>query len=138
MDILQIGADILSEKLGLSVDSSTIQSALSGLLGDGNGGLDLSGLMSNMMSSGGLASVASSWLGDGENSPIDADSIMSLLGESKISDFASQLGIDGGQAVSGLSEALPQMMDKASSGGNLLDAVGGAEGLLGAAKSFFS
>ena len=35
MEILQLGAQLLSEKLGLEVDTDTIASALSGLLGDG-------------------------------------------------------------------------------------------------------
>jgi hypothetical protein len=33
---------------------------------------------------------------------------------------------------------LPQLVDKASSGGNLLESAGGLDGLLGAAKSFLS
>ena len=37
-----------------------------------------------------------------------------------------------------MADVLRQMMDKASSGGSLLDMAGGAEGLLGAAKGFFS
>jgi hypothetical protein len=43
MDILQYGADLLGEKLGLSIDKATIQEALSSLMGDGKGGID--GLM---------------------------------------------------------------------------------------------
>ena len=33
MDILQYGADLLSEKLGLSIAKATIQEALSSLMG---------------------------------------------------------------------------------------------------------
>jgi uncharacterized protein YidB (DUF937 family) len=136
MDILQLGAQLLSEKLGLTVDTDTIASALSGLLGDGQGNIDLAALAGKMAGSGDLGSIVNSWLGDGANSSISADSLLSLLGESQISDFASKLGTDTGSAAAGLADVVPQLMDQASSGGSLLEAAGGLGGLMGAAKSF--
>jgi uncharacterized protein YidB (DUF937 family) len=136
MDIVQMGAQMLSEKLGVQVDADTVSGALSSLLGDGQGNIDLAALTSKLASSGDLASVVGSWLGDGSNSPISASSLQSLLGEDAVADFASRLGTDPTAAANGLADVLPQMVDKASSGGNLLDAAGGLDGLLGAAKSF--
>ena len=136
MDIIQMGAEQLSKQLGLNVDTNTIMSALSGLLGDGAGNLDLAGLAGKMASSGELGSLVNSWLGDGANSPISAESILGLLGESKVADFASQVGTDTGSAANGLADVLPQIMDQASSGGSPLEAAGGLGGLMGAAKSF--
>ena len=138
MDILQLAAQLLSDKLGLQVDPDTVTRALSGLLGDGQGNIDLAGLASKMASSGEFGSLVNSWLGDGANSPISADGILSLLGESRVSDFASTLGTDTGSAATGLADVLPQLMDKASSGGSLLESAGGLDGLMGAAKSFLS
>lgn len=138
MDILKMGAEMLMQKLGSSVDLDTMMSALSGLLGNGEGGVDLAGLASNMMSSGDLGSMVTSWLGDGDNKNISADSLMSLLGENKIADFAGKVGVDTSTAASGLSDVLPTMIDRASSGGSLLDSVGGADDLLGMAKNLFS
>ena len=138
MDIVNMGVELLTEKLGLSVDPDTVQAALSGLLGDGQGGIDLAGLSQKMLSSGGLTDIVGSWLGDGGNAGIDAGQILSLLGEGKVAEFASQVGTDTDSAASGLSQVLPELMDKASSGGELLDSLGGAGGLLGAAKSFLS
>ncbi len=137
MDIIKIGTDILANLLGDSVDRDQIANALTGLLGDGKGGIDLAALAGKMASSGDLSSVLGSWLGDGDNSGISPDSIAALLGNANIADFASKLGIDASTAASGLAEALPQMMDKSSSAGSLLDSVGGVDGLLGAAKSLF-
>lgn len=137
MDLIEMGAQLLSEKLGLNVDPTTITAALGQLLGDGQGNLDLAGLASRMTEGGGLEAVLGSWLGDGANSPISADSVMSLLGEGRVSDFASQVGTDTGSAAQGLSEVLPQLMDKASSGGNLLASAGGLGGLMNAAGSLF-
>lgn len=138
MDIMQLGASLLSEKLGINLDVDQITSALSGLLGDQNGQIDFAGLAGKMASSGELKNIIGSWLGDGANAPISADSLMNILGSDKVAAFASQIGTDTPTAADGLADVLPQMMDKASSGGSLLDMAGGASGLLGAAKSLFS
>lgn len=137
MDILRMGAELLSEKAGIAVDTDTVVKALSDLLGDGQGNLDLGAITQKLASSGGLSSVVSSWLGDGGNSPISADSIKDLLGEESVSNFASKLGTDADSAAGGLADVLPQMVDKASSGGSLLEAAGGIGGLMGAAQSLF-
>ena len=136
MDLMKLGTELLSSKLGSGVDGDSLTSALSGLLGGSDGNIDVAGLASKMSANSDLGNVLSSWLGDGENSPISADKITGLLGDSNIADFASKLGLDSSTAASGLAEALPQLMDKASSGGSLLDSLGGVGGLMDAAKSF--
>ena len=138
MDIIELGTELLSDKLGLQVDAQTIASALSGLLGDGQGNIDLAGLASKMASSGELGDIVSSWLGDGANTGISADTILGLLGESQVADFASSVGTDTNSAAAGLADVLPEMVDKASAGGKLLESVGGLGGLMGAAKGFLS
>jgi uncharacterized protein YidB (DUF937 family) len=138
MDINELGAQLLSEKLGVQLDNETISQALSSLLGDGQGGIDLAGLASRMASSGELGNILNSWLGDGANDAISADSLLQLLGENSVSDFASRLGTDTGNAAESLAAVLPQMVDRASSGGSLLESAGGLGGLLNAAKSFLS
>jgi uncharacterized protein YidB (DUF937 family) len=138
MDILEMGASLLSEKLGTDIDTGSITAALGGLLGGADGQIDIAGLVSRMSTNADLGSLVSSWLGDGANQAFSADGVAELFGGDRIASFAEQLGVDGDAAAGGLAEVLPEMIDKASSGGNLLDAVGGAEGLLGAAKSFFS
>jgi uncharacterized protein YidB (DUF937 family) len=135
MDLIELGAQLLSENSGISTDAQGITKALTGLLGDKEGNIDLAGLASKMASSGELGNIVSSWLGDGTNSAISAESILGLFGENQIADFASKLGTDSGTAAGGLADVLPQLMDKSSSGGSLLDSLGGAGGLMGAAKS---
>lgn len=137
MDIMEMGASLLSEKLGMDVDPSTVSSALSGLLSNADGQIDFAGIASKMASSGDLSAIVGSWLGDGENSPISADSLTSIFGSDKLAEFAGKLGTDAGTAGNSLADVLPQLMDKSSSGGSLLEMAGGASGLLGAAKSFF-
>ena len=123
MDIVQLGAQLLSDRLGVQIDTATVASALSKLLGDGQGNIDLA------------ESVEGRAL---TNGGISADKIPGLLGENELADFASRVGTDTGTAAAGLAEVIPQLMDKASSGGSLRDAAGGLGGLMGAAKSFLS
>jgi uncharacterized protein YidB (DUF937 family) len=137
MDIIEMGASLLSQKLGMDIDPNAVASALNSLLSNAKGELDLAGLAGKMAASGDLGSIVGSWLGDGANAPISAESLASIFGSDKMGEFASQLGTDSATAASGLAEVLPQMMDKASSGGSLLNMVGGADGLLGAARSLF-
>jgi len=138
MDVLQLGVQLMSEKLGTQIDVDTASTALSSLLGDGQGGIELAGITGRMASTGDFGDILGSWLGDGANSPISAESVQTLLGSEQLSVFASQIGTDSGSAAAGLAELLPQLIDKSSAGGSLLEAAGGVDGLLGAAKSFLS
>jgi uncharacterized protein YidB (DUF937 family) len=57
-----------------------------------------------------------------------------MFGDSTIGDFASKLNLDKSAATDGLAGMLPGLIDGSSKGGSLLDAVGGAGGLLGMAS----
>ena len=132
MDLKNLAAQLLKDKLGADIDTSKAGDALEGLLGGGGLG-DLVGKFTN----GGLAEQAKSWLGDGENAVVSADQIKEALDVDQIKGFADKLGLDEGGAADALSNFLPGLLDKASSGGNLLDKVGGLGGLAGMAKKFF-
>lgn len=138
MDITAIATKLLNDNMGLSLDSAQVSAALSGLIGDGQGGVDLAGLAAKMGQNGDLGALLGTWLGDGANASLSADSLTQIFGQADISRFAGQLGVDPATASRGLADALPQIMDQASSGGNLLESVGGVGGLMGAAKSLFS
>ncbi len=138
--ILKLGASAFmksnqSGEAGSNLNPDVLMSALSNLIG-GEGGFDIASLMSKMQGSD-LLGMAQSWLGDGDNQAIDVNQIMSLFGSDKIAAFASQLGMSESEAAGGLSDAVPQMIDNASSGGSILDSVGGLEGAMGLAGKFF-
>ncbi len=137
MDILKLGASLLMDKLG-SGDGNLddITSAFGNLLSDENGNLDLGNIVSGLQEKG-LGSVVESWLGDGENDAISGDQVMELFGSERISQIASQLGSDEGSLLDALSDALPQVVDNASSGGSLLDSIGGLEGAWNMARKLF-
>jgi uncharacterized protein YidB (DUF937 family) len=143
VNLLKMGATMFinskqSGDTGSGLDIGNLTSALSGLAGgdSGNDGFGLGALLSKM-DSGGLSAVVKSWLGDGNNEAISPDQITNILGADKISEFASKLGLSNEEAAGGLSEALPQMVDKASSGGSLLDSIGGVSGAIGMASKLF-
>ncbi len=143
-DIINMGSKLLQDKVGDNVDANSIQDALSGLLSNEEGGFDLSNILSSLTGdsddgeSGGLADIVSSWIGSGENKSIDSGMLGNLLGSDKISEFAEKLGVDPDTAASGLADALPNMVDKATpEGDSLLDQVGGLDGLMSMAGKLF-
>ncbi len=139
-NLLEMGAKVFSKSdlsgdAGTNLDLSSLTSALSELTG-GDGGFDLGGLLQKF-ESGGLADMVTSWLGDGENAGISPDQISNILGSDKLSEFAAKLGLSPDEAAGGLSDALPQMVDKASSGGSILDSIGGLQGAMDIAGKLF-
>lgn len=141
-DLLKMGASAFmnsqrSGEAGSGLDLGSLTSAFSSLTGDSEeGGLDIGSLLGRMQE-GGLADMAQSWLGDGDNQAIESNQITEMFGADKISEFASRLGVSEDEAVGGLQDALPQMVDNASSGGSLLDSIGGISGALNMAGKLF-
>jgi len=115
MDLMKMGMDLLGDKLG---DAGGIMEALGGLTG--GDGLDLGGI-ADKLKQGGLGDQVDSWMGDGDNLPVSADQVKEAVGEDKLSEMAGKLGVDSDGAADKLSQLLPTVMDKASSGGNLLE-----------------
>lgn len=140
-DLLKIGATAfinskMSGNAGSGLDLSSLVSAISSLTGDSEkGGLDL-GEIVNKMQNGNMGELVQSWLGDGENEPIEDNQVKEMFGSDRISEFASRLGLSQEEAVGGLRDALPQMVDKASSGGSLLD-IDGISNVIDLASKFF-
>ncbi len=138
--LLKLGARLFSES-GTNAGhlaQDEIVDALSSLLGgnpDGSG-IDLGALLENLNSAG-LMELAQSWLGDGDNAPIANDQLTRVFGQEKIDVFARQLGLPPTDAESGLTQAIPGMVDNASRGGTLLELTGGPEGLLGMVSKLF-
>ena len=129
---MNLATGLLAKKLG--GNNAAIGGVLNSLLGQGQTA-DLGSLVSGFKEKG-MGDVAESWLGDGENAPVSADQLKDVLGAEKITQAAAELGTDEDSLLGGLQDALPQLVDKASSGGSLLDSVGGIGGLAGMAKKF--
>ena len=81
-----------------------------------NGGLQ--GLVQTFQQ-GGLGEIVNSWVSQGQNLPISAEQIQSVLGGSSLSSIASQLGVSQEQASGSLASMLPQLIDSLTPNGNV-------------------
>jgi len=137
MDLMKMGQQLLADKMGDKAGG--IMDALSGLTG---GNLDMGSLMGKLKE-GGLGSQVESWMGDGDNEPVSAEQLKSALGEEQMAAASEKMGVDADSAAQQMSEALPDLADKFSGGGSLLDSsglmdkLGGASGALDMAKGLF-
>ena len=79
----------------------------------------------------GLGSVASSWVGTGENMPISADQIHQVLGSDQVKALAAKVGVSPDQASSAIAQLLPGIVDKLTPNGevpahnNVMEMLGG-------------
>ena len=83
-----------------------------------NGGL--TGIL-DKFKQGGLAEQAASWVGKGENMPISAEQISSVLGNGAIAEMAAKFGIDPDTLSSQIAEHLPTVVDKLTPDGEVND-----------------
>jgi uncharacterized protein YidB (DUF937 family) len=67
----------------------------------------------------GLGAVVSSWISTGQNLPISAEQIQSVLGNEHVRAFAEKAGVSPEQASSVLAECLPGLIDKLTPNGQL-------------------
>ena len=136
-DLLKVSAALIQGNsddatTGLNVDDIT--KALDGLVGDGQGGVNLLPFVSGLGENG-LGAIVGSWLANGENETITIEQITTLLGSDKVAEFASQLGLSEESAGRALAETIPQLVNIATSGeGGIMDEMlaqaGGPQGAM--------
>ncbi|MDD2742681.1 MAG: YidB family protein [Rhodocyclaceae bacterium] len=68
---------------------------------------------------GGLGDIVNSWVSTGQNLPISAEQIQSVLGGSTLGNIASQLGLSSEQASGSLASMLPQLIDSMTPNGQV-------------------
>jgi uncharacterized protein YidB (DUF937 family) len=95
----------------------------------------LGGLVSSFNNAG-MGDVVKSWIGTGQNLPISATQVTQVLGSGTVTQIATQLGMNQGQAGDLLSKVLPHVVDQLTpqgqvhadhnSGGDLLNSALGA------------
>jgi uncharacterized protein YidB (DUF937 family) len=98
--------------------NAALLNAVIGMLGQGGGGGGaagglggLGGLVSKMQQSG-LGDVVGSWVGTGQNMPVQPDQLGAALGHDTISSMAGQLGMNNNDLLGQLAQMLPQVVDK--------------------------
>jgi uncharacterized protein YidB (DUF937 family) len=78
----------------------------------------VSGLVSQFQSAG-LGEHVASWVGTGDNLPIDAASIQTALGTPVIASLAAKFGVDPATASQLLAQHLPGVVNAATPGGQV-------------------
>ena len=81
-----------------------------------NGGL--SGILEKLKASG-FAEQVASWVGTGENLPISAEQISSVLGSGAIAEMAAKFGITPEVLSSKIAQYLPVIVDKMTPDGEV-------------------
>jgi uncharacterized protein YidB (DUF937 family) len=81
-----------------------------------NGGL---GGILDKFKEGGLAEQAASWVGKGENMPISAEQLSSVLGSDAIAGMAAKFGISPETLSAQIAEHLPTVIDKMTPDGEV-------------------
>jgi uncharacterized protein YidB (DUF937 family) len=94
--------------------------ALAPLLGSLLSGGGLQELLSQFQAQG-MGSKTSSWLSPGENEPLTGEEVRQVVGEDKVREAASRLGVSEDEAASDLAELIPKIVDNASPEGQLMD-----------------
>lgn len=96
----------------------------------------LAGLVDRFKSEG-LGDTVSSWIGTGQNKPIDPDQVEKVLGQDKVQEIATKLGVSTEEVSQGLAKLLPEVVDKATpqgsipAGDSLGECLGAVKKLLG-------
>ena len=130
-DLLKMGASLVEGNsdeatTGLNLDS--IADAMKALIANPDGSLNLAAIVGSL-SKNGLGEIVGSWLSQGDNKAITPDDVSVLLGEDKIDAFAKELGLDQESAKKALADALPVVVDKATSDeNNIVDQMLGGGG----------
>lgn len=100
----------------LGGSSNPLATGLLQVINNTPGGLP--GLLQNFHDKG-LGGVASSWVANGQNLPISADQIQSVLGSDQVKQLAAKAGISPDAAGSALSQLLPTLVDKLTPNGQM-------------------
>lgn len=105
----------------------TLGGILGGLVAGGaagnaaSGGAIGAGLDSllNQFRNAGQGQVADSWVSTGQNLPISAEQINSVIGHGKLAEIAQAAGVDPAQLSQILASSLPGLIDKLTPGGQV-------------------
>ena len=81
-----------------------------------NGGLQ--GILAKAQQAG-YGEQVQSWIGTGQNLPIDAGALSQIFGHGQLGQVAQQLGVSRDEAAGQLAQTLPQMVDEMTPQGQI-------------------
>lgn len=77
--------------------------------------------LQRMFEQGGLGSIASSWIGSGQNLPISASQLQNVLDNGALQEAAQKAGMDPSELTNLMSTLLPHLVDKLTPNGQVPD-----------------
>jgi len=83
-----------------------------------NGGLQ--GILGKLQQAG-FGQQAQSWIGTGQNMPIDAGALSQIFGHGQLGQIAQRLGVSQEEASGSLAQMLPQVVDQMTPQGAIPD-----------------
>lgn len=116
--------DAINQALGPNEAHAGLVTSAMEALGGGQG---LNGLADAFQAKG-LGEVVASWIGTGQNLPVSAEQLQSVLGSDVVRQLAARVGLSPDAATALLAQVLPQAVDRLTPDGTLP-----AGGLLGQA-----
>lgn len=132
-----LATQVLMSRIEHANNSDKAASALDKLSSNGRG-FDLAEIVATFQESGGdVARKAKSWLGDGANESISARQVQDAIGGHRVAAFAKAMGMDRDAAGEKLARILPELVDKSSQGGYLIDSIGKKSFLAGFTSRLF-
>jgi uncharacterized protein YidB (DUF937 family) len=108
MGLLDQITGALGQQTGAAQGPSSAMQMVLAMINQHPGGLQ--GLIQSLMS-GGLGQQVQSWISTGNNLPISAEQLQSILGSGQLAQLAKQFGVSESQAAQSVSQALPQVVD---------------------------
>lgn len=114
--LLQIALSMLANS-GAGNTAGAAGAGLGGLGGAQQGDLGGLGGLINAFQRNGMGDQMQSWIGSGQNMPISPDQLQQVLGQGTLGQIAQQLGLSPQASASGLSELLPQLIDRLTPNG---------------------
>ena len=111
---------LLGGLIGGNGNASPMQGVLMNMLGSGNQGGGLGGLVSSFEQAG-LGHIAQSWIGNGPNQPVSTQQLQSVLGDSQVQSMADQAGMPAHDFLSQLSQHLPAVVNGMTPNGRIPD-----------------
>jgi len=101
-----------------------LSGGLGGLLGGILGGGALSGGLNDLMrqfDQGGLGEIAKSWIGTGANKSVSPGQLGQVLDDGMLANLARQFGVPKNELLEGLSQQMPELVDKLTPHGRVPD-----------------
>ncbi len=77
----------------------------------------VSGLMQQFEQNG-LGGIIKGWVSNGTNPPITADQIIQVIGQDRVTEIASKVGMSEQQVADGIAKILPMIIDHLTPNGN--------------------